>query len=241
MQADVYLRQIKNEESHWWFQGRMKIIDSLINESINSKKKINILDYGSGSGTNIKMLSKYGYVYAYEKDKTTAIYLKKKFKKNKRIKIISRPKSIKFYDLIISADVIEHIRNDKNALKYLSSLLKKNGLILLTVPAYNFLFSLKDEALHHFRRYNKKTLTKLILNYFNIIKLSYFNFFLFIPIAFSILLLKILNVQFINSVETKPNLIFNKILYIFFRYEKYFLKYLNFPFGLSIIAMAKKK
>ena len=240
MEAEVYLRQIKNEESHWWFKGRRKIIDSLIRRAISNKKKINILDYGSGSGTNIKMLSKYGYVYAYEKDKTTAQFLKKKFKKNKKVKVINKPKNVNFFDLIISADVIEHIKDDKNTLKYLSKLLNKNGFILITVPAYNFLFSLKDKALHHLRRYNKKTLKELILNYFKIVKLSYFNFFLFIPLAFSIIILKMLNVQFINSVEKKPHSLINKILYIFFRYEEYFLKYFNFPFGLSLIVVAKK-
>ena len=81
MEPEVYIRHLENEESHWWFKGRRQIIQFLIKRNINTKeKKINILDFGSGSGTNIKMLNSFGNVYAYEKNIKASNFLREKFK-----------------------------------------------------------------------------------------------------------------------------------------------------------------
>ena len=243
MESEVYLRHIENEGHHWWFKATHEIIHSIIKKNINFKsQKINILDFGAGSGRNIRMLSEFGNVYVYEKDEKTSNFLKEKFKKSENIEIIQKPNNNKeFFDLILAADVIEHIEDDGAILHYLSELLNKNGQILITVPAFNFLFSSKDKVLRHYRRYTKKNIKKIISKYFSITKLSYYNFFLFIPIAISIVFLKIFRVSFIDSVEKKPNTILNSILFQIFHSEKFILNFLNFPFGLSLIAFAKKK
>jgi 2-polyprenyl-3-methyl-5-hydroxy-6-metoxy-1,4-benzoquinol methylase len=236
MDNEIFLRQIKNQKQHWWFQARKKIIEKIIFR-INFKKKINILDYGSGSGVNIDMLSKYGRVDVHEKNKFARLNIKK----NKRIKKIYSTLKIKknFYHLILLADVIEHINNPKNLLKILKSFLKKNGYILFTVPSYQFLFSSKDKVLGHYRRYDKNNFQKTI-DEFELIEMSHFNTFLFLPIAALILLNKIIKKNFIKNAETTPNYILNKLLYLIFSAESYFLKYFNFPIGLSIYALVKK-
>ena len=244
MELKVYLRHIENEEAHWWFKARREIIYSIIKKNINfENKKINILDCGAGSGTNISMLNKFGYVHVYEKDEKTSNFLKEKFKKSENIEIIQKPNNNnkEFFDLILAADVIEHVEDDEAILQYLSELLNKNGQILITVPAFNFLFSSKDKVLRHYRRYTKKNIKKIISKYFSITKLSYYNFFLFIPIAISIVFFKIFRINFIDSVEKKPNTILNSILFQIFHSEKFILNFLNFPFGLSLIVLAKKK
>ena len=78
MQKEVYKRHINNYSNHWWFQARKKIIETVIKKNI-LKKNINILDFGSGSGVNVNMLSKYGHVTIYEPHLLTRNYLKKKF------------------------------------------------------------------------------------------------------------------------------------------------------------------
>ena len=75
---------------------------------------------------------------------------------------------------------------------------------------------------------------------FQIVKMSYFNTLMFIPIATIILFNKIFNVDYIKKVETTPNFTINKVLYIFFSIERFYLKYFNFPFGLSIYTLIKK-
>ena len=237
MESDVYKRHIENEKKHWWFVARREIIFSQL-YNIKKKKTFNILDFGAGSGTNIEILTRLGNVDVYESNIKMRIFLKNKYKKNKKVKIINKIK--KKYDLVLAADVVEHIKNDKQAIQNFYNFLKKNGHILITVPAFNFLFSNKDITLKHFRRYKKSNIRELLNKNFKIKKLSYFNFFLFLPIALSILILKVKKTKFIKFAETTPinwvNITFKNI----FLLEKYLLRFLNFPFGISIIALAKK-
>ena len=238
MRKEVYKRHIENFSQHWWFQARKQIIDGIIFKFIK-KKKLNILDFGSGSGVNLKMLSKYGKVNIYEPHRKTKNYLKKNYKNKKKFKVLNHINNNKF-DLIILADVLEHLKNDKKELLKLKKCLNKKGLILITVPAYKFLFSKKDEILGHYRRYNKEEIKKLFKN-FNPIKLTYFNFLLFIPISISIIILKILRINFIDEVEKMPNRIINKLLFIIFILEKKIIRNFNLPFGISLLGLFEKK
>ena len=235
MDNKTFSRQIKNQKKHWWFQARKNIIDKIIS-SINLKKKNNILDFGAGSGVNIDMLRKYGLVDIHEQNK----YARAAIKKEKKIKNLYSTLRIKknFYDLILLADVIEHVEQPKKLLKNLKKFLKKDGHILITVPAYQFLFSKKDRVLGHYRRYNKDLLKKE-LSGFKVENISYFNTFLCLPIAILTLLNKFLKRDYIKKVETTPNFILNKLCYIIFAAEKYFIKYFNLPFGISIYVLAK--
>ena len=236
MNNKTFSRQIKNQEKHWWFQARKQIIDQIIS-NIKLKKKNNILDFGSGSGVNLNMLEKYGLVDIHEKNKFARIAIKNK---NKKIKNLYSSLKIRknFYDLILIADVIEHVRRPKNLLRNLKKFLKKDGRILITVPAYQFLFSKKDKALGHYRRYNKKLLENELTE-FQIENISYFNTFLCIPIIIMTLLNKFLKRDYIKEVETTPNFFINKLCFIIFAAEKYFIKYLNFSFGISIYILVK--
>lgn len=143
-----------------------------------------------------------------------------------------------FYDIILLADVIEHVKKPKILINNLKKFLKKDGQIIITVPAYQFLFSKKDKVLGHYRRYNKSRL-KAELSKFKIEEISYFNTFLSLPIIIITLLNKLFKRDYIKKVETTPNFILNNILYLIFKTEKNCLKYLNFPFGISIYAVAR--
>ena len=242
MEPEVYTRHLENEESHWWFRGRREIIRSVVKKNFsNGDKKINILDFGAGSGTNIQMLNSFGNVYVYEKNKKISDFLKEKFKSSENIKIVEDFNNKGFFDLIVVADVIEHIKDDQLIINQLSNSLKKNGKLLLTAPAYQFLFSNKDVALHHYRRYTKFSLNKLFEENYTILKSSYFNFFLFLPLCILILIMKILKIQFIDSVEKKPNFLVNTFLYLIFFSESILLKFINLPFGISILTFCEKK
>ena len=237
MKNEVYLGHIENYRDHWWFQSRKNIIEKIIKKNAK-KKKLKILDFGSGSGVNLSMLSKYGHVSIFETHKETQKYLKNLYKGTK-FQVINSLNTHKF-DLILMADVLEHIKNDKKQIKLLFKKLKKNGKILLTVPAFKSLFTHKDIILGHYRRYNIREIRE-IFKKFRVLKLTYFNFFLFIPIALSLIFFKILKSNFIDSVEKKPNSIINFILFIIFNAESKVINTFNFPFGISILGLFEKK
>lgn len=236
MDNKIFLRHIKNQRNHWWFQSRKKILEQII-ISTGLKKRSNILDYGTGSGVNLDMLCKFGHVDIHEKNKFARTLVKKNNKKIKRVYSTNKIKK-NFYDLIVAADVIEHIRKPKPTLNNLKKSLKKNGKILVTVPAYQFLFSKKDQSLGHYRRYTKKTLKKEFKN-FKIENISYFNFYLCFPIILLTFFNQLFNIDYINKAETTPNFFVNLLLRFIFSSEKYFIKYLNFPFGISLYILVK--
>ena len=221
MDNKIFLRHIKNQKNHWWFQSRKKILEQII-ISTGMKKRSNILDYGTGCGVNLDMLCKFGHVDIHEKNKFARTLIKKNNKKIKRVYSTNKIKK-NFYDLIVAADVIEHIRKPKPILNNLKKSLKKNGKILVTVPAYQFLFSKKDQSLGHYRRYTKKTLKKEFKN-FKIENISYFNFYLCFPIILLTFFNKLFNIDYINKAETTPNFFVNLLLKFIFSSEKYFIK-----------------
>ena len=79
------------------------------------------------------------------------------------------------YDLILLADVLEHLPNDSSSLRQILSLLKPHGILLIYVPACQFLFSSFDSSIGHFRRYSIPTLTNIIPDSFTIVSIGYFD------------------------------------------------------------------
>jgi len=146
-------------------------------------KKARILDFGAGAGTYADILRKKGInVECLEPDNVSRKSLKKK-----GYKTIIDSKKLKpnTYDLIYTFNVLEHIKNDKEVMRELTSSLKKEGAIVIYVPAFDYLFSSMDKLVGHFRRYNLDTLKKYSKkNKLKIIKLGYCD-----PLGFFVTLL----------------------------------------------------
>jgi SAM-dependent methyltransferase len=153
----------------------------------------------------------------------------------------------KSMDMVCAFDVIEHIEDHEKAISEVYRILKENGYIYLTVPAFNFLWSNHDEINHHFRRYKLKDLKKILKeNGFTIEYCSYFNFFLFLPILFTRLISKVLTIKK-NEVGTNSDFekfnsrLLNKFLYKIFLSESFLLKRkMKLPFGVSAVIIGKK-
>ena len=236
------------QKKHWWFKTKKKIIIDHVSrffakkESLNYKKQ-KILDIGCGSGLMLESLRSFGNVYGMDAS-INAI----KFSKTLHNGVIKKghlperlPFAQSFFNLIVALDVIEHVDQDQAALISINKIMKRKGVLILTVPALMSLWSKFDEINHHKRRYIKSDLIqKLEQANFNILKISYYNFFLF-PLIFIYRKVE----QFNGKEETSDLYMPNKFLNCFFEKiflsESFFLKYLNFPIGVSIIAVVEKK
>ena len=151
--------------------------------------------------------------------------------------------SEKSFDMITFLDVIEHIDQDLELLSTAKQYLKSEGLILITVPAYQFLWSSHDQAHGHKRCYKKSQVVELCQQAgYEVIFASYFNTFLFPLVAIARLagnFRKYLQ-KAENSSDAKPAPIWlNGLLEKVFRSEQYLLPKFSLPFGVSIICVAR--
>lgn len=234
MQHKTFI-EIEENTTDWWLNAKSEIVCSVINKFFKSKKNISILDLASGTGHLAKYLYNNGYknITVSDRSKTALKILKKKFSAVVQINLPDQtPKSNK-YDCILALDAVEHIQDDKATLNNIRVLLKKNGRAIITVPAFMFLWSVKDDVLEHKRRYTLPQLKSLLLDSgYSIEFISYYNFFLFLPaFVYSLANKKAANV---SRYSEKENVLFRKL----FSFEKKFLtRSLKFPFGVSIIAV----
>ena len=78
------------------------------------------------------------------------------------------------YDIIVFNDVLEHVEDDVLVLKKLTDLLKPNGIMVISVPALQWLYGYHDEKLGHFKRYNKQNLSRKLKHFLKVEKSRYF-------------------------------------------------------------------
>ena len=174
------------EEVYWWHVGRRAIIRVILKKyfSILSQQEKNcplLLDFGCGTGGNALLLKEFGEIIGADSSPTALkIAQKTGFPKLVLVNETRLPFENNTFDCVTLLDVLEHIENDDDALSECRRILKPGGSLILTVPAYQWLFSGHDEALDHKRRYLMKNLTKQISDAcFHIYFKSYAITFLF--------------------------------------------------------------
>jgi len=240
---DVLIEKIAaQEEENWWFIGRSKIISSIMENYIGLKSNLKILDVGCGAGYTTFTLTKFGNVYGMDYSFQALKYSNKRgLDKVLKSSVYALPFQTNTFDVITMFDSLEHMANDLEVLKELKRILKKDGMIFISVPAFQFLWSIHDVVLSHFRRYNSKSLASVLIRAgFKNIWSSYFMSFLFPIVAISKLVdRKKTNKE--NNMETGVEVpkIINKILKKLLFFENTIIKKMKMPFGLSLFCVAK--
>src|SRR3989338_5024183 len=156
----------KLENSHWWHRTKQDIFAYYIDEYLreNKNKRVIILEVGAGAGNILATFKDKADVIALDPDRSAIEYCKKRGIVKAVQKTLEEYNNFKpgSIDIIIAADVIEHIKDDGKAVNKMWNMLKKNGILLIHVPADQSLFSYWDKALHHFRRYSKTQLSDVL-------------------------------------------------------------------------------
>ena len=234
-----------NESDSWLHLGRKYLLSKIMQRFITPDKKIEILEIGAGVGQNVDVLMQFGNVDVLEINPIGLELLHV----NKNIRnVIDKKIPTKLprkYDLIVACDVIEHIKDDKRVVNWISKNLKNDGYFISTVPAFQFLFSDHDKALGHYRRYTKKSFDLLLPKNLTKIYGTYFNFILF-PIAmiarfFYQVKRNLLKSKVLNKQTIPKNMSLNSALLFIMKTEAFILKRMVFPlFGLSYFLISKK-
>ena len=231
------------EANHWWFKSRRKYLLDLLK---NSPKDATILDIGCSSGVFLKDLENLGFnpnnLFGIDISEKAILNSKNYGLRNTFVMDAQNIVLDKKFDIIVASDCLEHLENDAKALKNWKSILKTNGMLYVFVPAFKSLWSYHDEVNMHFRRYTKNELrTKIEKENFEIIKASYWNFFLFVPIYLFRKIASVFNQNKSSESDISIEYSFiNNSLYQLIIIENKLLKYINFPFGVSTFCIAKK-
>ena len=230
------------EDSYWWFVGRRKVISYLAGRYLIGNKR-KILDWGCGAGGNFKMLSQFGEVLGVDSSSEAIAFCKKRLFTNVlELQTIDQLQTDVKFDLLANFDVLEHIEDDERFLRDTHKVLKPGGFILVTVPAYMFLWSQLDEVLGHVRRYSRSELVRKFEKCgFTIIRASYF-----IAILSPIFILVRLLQKTIPSKNTLDDMVIrlpkpvNQFFVWLISIEAQLVRWINLPFGTSIILLARR-
>lgn len=242
MDSQIYQQIYDLELRHWWFQGRRRIIFDWIRHTIGSGTR-NILDIGCGTGLNAKLFKQLGAkVTGLESSDVAIAQTKERFPELNIIKGEFPQVTFKSrFQIVTLFDVLEHFQSDLAALRGVYSLLENGGYAVITVPAFSFLWAEHDELAHHKRRYTKSLLQKrLEESGFSVVRASYFNTLFFFPILIIRMLRNLFGLRKgLSDIFMIPEP-FNTVFASLFGWERFLLRFMDFPFGVSIIAVAKK-
>lgn len=202
-----------------------------------------LLDVGCGTGLNCLMLSEFGSVKGTDRSEQAL-----EFGRRRGIADLTQSDAehLQFpdstFDVLTALDVLEHVDDDLKALSEMYRVMKPGAWLIITVPAYGFLWSEHDEALHHRRRYTAHELRNKITNAgFTVERSSYFITTLFFPI----LLFRIVHNLTKKSLRAKTSHVIlpkwaNSLLVRILDLERLYLRWSNLPFGVSLICTAQK-
>ena len=240
---DALIDQMEDvQQEHFWFRARSGILTRLLASRLKAGDRV--LDAGCGTGLLLASLPAQVHPVGLDSSPRALEHAGRRLAgRGAELREGRLPEAFPFeansLQWVLLTDVLEHIGDDRATLAVLHRALAPGGGLLLTVPAFHFLWSRHDEEHGHFRRYRAPQLRALLLEAgFRIERLSYYNFLLF-PVVLAVRLLKKLTGDQGNDMAL-PSPPVNRLLHTIFSSERHWLPRHDFPWGVSLIAIARK-
>lgn len=242
MEIDYEKKYHQVETENWWFISRRRYLLDLLRDTPRDSK---ILDIGCSSGIFLKYLEQLGFkienLFGVDISEKAIENCKENEIQNVFVMDAKNITLSEKFDIIVASDCLEHLQDDTKAIQNWKELLKTEGKMYVFVPAFQSLWSYHDEVNMHYRRYtNSELKTKLVAENLTILKSSYWNFSLFIPVYF----FRKISSFFIKSKPKEGQIVENKVansvLLQLILLENKALRYINFPFGISTFCIVTK-
>jgi SAM-dependent methyltransferase len=175
---------LNQEDRHWWYRGRRRIVCEELSQ-LPSGPAMRILDAGCGSGRLLDELRDYGHVTGLDLNpESVEIARSRGHADVVQGPVEQLPWPDETFDVVTSLDVVEHTADDRVTLRELRRVTKQNGHFLMTVPALRPLWSSHDVFNNHHRRYDRKSMRALAADTgWAIERMTYFNSLLLPPAA----------------------------------------------------------
>lgn len=240
MDETLYHKFLDVERTHWWFRARRDILNELVKRYVPEGGQV--LDLGCGTGYFLEGLAPRYEAWGVDFSPLAVRMSQERGLANVRVGTTEDLSAVngRRYDLVCLLDVIEHLDDDLGALKKARAVLKPGGRVLVTVPAYRWMWSKHDELNHHRRRYNRGELGRVLTDAgFTLERLTYFNCHLF-PLAWAVRTWRRLTGDSGENEFALPGRLLNESLRRVFLAERGFLAAGGrYPFGLSVLALGR--
>ncbi|MBE2237443.1 MAG: class I SAM-dependent methyltransferase [Caldilineaceae bacterium] len=245
---------VLEEDRHAWFAGRTRAILKYLDAELGSNgdgQTRKVLDLGGGAGNMAHHLAHYGEVTSIDYNPRPIPIAQRRGVTVLQGSGDHLPFPDASFGLVALLDTVEHIPDELGVFAECARVLKPGGVLLVTVPAYMWLWSYNDEINAHERRYTADELRlKLELSGLRVSRISYNNFFLF-PAVAGIRFLRPYNpglksphldaAEEVYQVDMEPiPEPINSVLHGVYWLEAEILERMSFPFGNSIICTARK-
>jgi ubiquinone/menaquinone biosynthesis C-methylase UbiE len=251
MARELTAQQLE-EDSHWWFASRTRALIAMLDSRVPGNH-LRVLDVGCGAGNMIHHLSRYGKVTGIDNNPVPLRIAHDRGYDARLAPAEHMPFDNDSFELVTVLDVIEHCDDDTQILRECLRVCVPRGLVAVTVPAFQWLWSNNDVINDHKRRYSASELkTKLTQVGFAIKGMTYNNFFVF-PLATALILARRRSERepqlaapstneeaYQVEMEPAPPLV-NTVLTGLGWLEAAILRFARFPFGTSIICIARKE
>jgi len=230
---------MEEDRSHWWFRGRLAVIRASLRRALPARR-VRLLELGCGSGNVLAALGEFGEAVGMDahEDLTAAARAA-----GLDVRVGHLPDDLGvppgWAEVVLLLDVIEHVDDDVAALRAARAAVGEGGLLVVTVPAYQWLWSGHDEVLGHRRRYTAAGLRAAVERAgFEVLRVSYFNTLLF-PLLAAVRGWKRLRGDRGHDLR-RPTAPLNRLLEGVFAFERHLVPRLPLPFGASLLLIGRR-
>lgn len=240
MDPILYEQHYRLEDQHWWFVGRRRLVLQELALRTGSHPGP-ILDLGCGTGGMLPYLRQFDTAVGLDSAPEAALACRKREMPFVHGWGSDLPFRDEAFGIITALDVIEHVNDDRSMLAEMRRVLKPGGLLVITVPAYQFLWSQHDEANHHQRRYARGGLASLVEGGgLEMLKASYFTTLLFPAAVFRKAIMRFKTGEspatHLDEVPGPLNALLTRVS----TGEGSLIRRWELPFGASLICVARK-
>ena len=230
---------MEEDRSHWWFRGRLAVITATLRRAL-PPRRVRLLELGCGTGNVLAALAEFGEAVGMEAhvELTAAARAAGLDVRAGRLPDdLGVPAG--WADVVLLLDVIEHVDDDVAALAAARRGVADGGLLVVTVPAYRWLWSGHDEVLGHRRRYTAAELRAAAERAgFSVLRVSYFNTLLF-PVVALVRIWKGLRGDRGHDLR-RPAAPLNWMLERVFALERHLVPRVPLPYGASLLLIGRR-
>lgn len=243
---------VLEEDRHWWFASRTRAIMAYLDRYLGAGKDLRILDVGCGAGNMAHHLAAYGQVVGVDPYPKPLEVARQRGLDVRQGSATDLPFASQSFDLVALLDTVEHVADETAVFAECRRVLRPGGKLLVTVPAFMWLWSNNDVINAHERRYTLAELKQKLQSHgMRVLQASYNNFFIF-PLAAGRILVRrgrtepeLASPHFDDNayqVEMEPAPpALNAVLGRLGQLETQLMKVISLPIGTSIIGIAERE